>query len=50
MSIQEELEQLYWRVVLECKASWEVLEAFQALSETIEYCGGGQHINYNGRG
>ena len=50
MSIQEELEQLYWRVVLECNASWDVPEAFQALSEIIEYCGGGQHIDYNGRG
>ena len=48
MSIQEELERLYWRVVRECEANWTILEAFHALSETIEYCGGGKHINFRG--
>ena len=50
MSIQEELETLYWRVVHECpKATWEadnILNAFQALSEIIEFAGGGQHRDY----
>ena len=49
-TIQEELDALYWRVVLECpKAAWEtdnILNAFQALSEIIEFAGGGQHKDY----
>ena len=49
-TIQEELDALYWRVVLECpKATWEtdnILNAFQALSEIIEFAGGGQHKDY----
>lgn len=48
MSVQEELLRLYWRVVTECNASWETMEAFHALSETIEYNGGGKHINFRG--
>ena len=48
MTIQEELEKLYWRVVYELGGSWDMLEAFHALSETIEYNGGGKHINFRG--
>lgn len=50
MSIQEELDALYWRVILECpntgKEADNILNAFQALSEIIEFAGGGQHKDY----
>lgn len=49
-TIQDDLQSLYWRVVLECpKTTWEadnILNAFQALSEIIEFAGGGQHRDY----
>lgn len=49
-TIQKDLEALYWRVAIECpKANQEIdniLNAFQALSEIIEFAGGGQHKDY----
>lgn len=50
MSIQEELNALYWRVIFECpntgREANNILNAFQALSEIIEFAGGGQHRDY----
>ena len=49
-SLQEELHQLYGRVTTELEPRGlfddDFQNAFQALSEVIEYHGGGKHKNY----
>lgn len=49
-SLQEELHQLYCRVITELEPRSvfddDFQNAFQALSEVIEYHGGGKHKNY----
>ena len=49
-SIQDDLQSLYWRVIFECpntgREADNILNAFQALSEIIEFAGGGQHRDY----
>lgn len=49
-SLQEELYQLYCRVITELEPRSlfddDFRNAFQALSEAIEYHGGGKHKNY----
>lgn len=49
-SLQEQLKQFYYRVISELEPLHlfddDFQNAFQALSEAIEYHGGGEHIDY----